>query len=278
MKPKANRSVAGALVAGATVICGLNFAAQDPASVRVTPLTQAHAHNDYEHTRPLFDALDHGFCGVEADIWLVDGRLLVAHDRASTTPARTLEALYLDPLRQRVDQNRGRVFPGGPSLTLLIDVKSDATNTYRALRSTLQRYESMLTRFRAGRTETNAVTVIVSGNRARELMAGEAVRLAAYDGRIEDLNGSDSPHLIPLISDNWTKLFRWRGAAKEGELPAEERRTLNAYVSRVHSQGRRLRFWATADNPIMWQTLRDAGVDLINTDDLDGLQKFFNGP
>src|SRR5262249_1980163 len=33
-----------------------------------TPLIHAHAHNDYEHTRPLFDALDQGFCSVEADI------------------------------------------------------------------------------------------------------------------------------------------------------------------------------------------------------------------
>ncbi len=45
------------------------------------PLPQAHAHNDYEHERPLLDALSHGFCSVEADIYLVDGALLVAHDR-----------------------------------------------------------------------------------------------------------------------------------------------------------------------------------------------------
>jgi hypothetical protein len=36
-------------------------------------LERAHAHNDYEHERPLFDALDHNFKSVEADIWLVNG-------------------------------------------------------------------------------------------------------------------------------------------------------------------------------------------------------------
>ena len=46
----------------------------------VSPLPQAHAHNDYEHDRPLRDALDPGFTSVEADVWLVDGKLLVAHD------------------------------------------------------------------------------------------------------------------------------------------------------------------------------------------------------
>ena len=40
-----------------------------------TPLFQAHAHNDYEHARPLHDALEHGFWSVEADIYLVDGEL-----------------------------------------------------------------------------------------------------------------------------------------------------------------------------------------------------------
>lgn len=45
------------------------------------PLVHAHAHDDYEHKRPLFDALDRGFCSVEADVHLVDGQLLVAHIR-----------------------------------------------------------------------------------------------------------------------------------------------------------------------------------------------------
>ena len=51
------------------------------------PLPKAHAHNDYEHKCPLLDALDHGFCGVEADIYLVDGTLLVAHDRKDLKPS-----------------------------------------------------------------------------------------------------------------------------------------------------------------------------------------------
>src|ERR1041385_3971816 len=73
------------------------------------PLLHAHAHNDYEHKRPLLDALDHGFCSVEADIFLVDGKLLVAHELGKTKPERTLQALYLDPLRELVKANGGRV-------------------------------------------------------------------------------------------------------------------------------------------------------------------------
>jgi len=46
------------------------LAAETPAEPIL--LTQAHAHNDYAHARPLFDALDQGFCSVEAYIFLLD--------------------------------------------------------------------------------------------------------------------------------------------------------------------------------------------------------------
>jgi glycerophosphoryl diester phosphodiesterase len=239
------------------------------------PLSQAHAHNDYEHARPLLDALEHGFCNVEADVWLVNGQLLVAHDLKEARPERTLQALYLDPLQSRVTRNGGAVYRGGPPFTLLVDVKSDATNTYVALREALKRYDRMLTRFYPDRTGTNAVTVIISGNRARGLMVSETDRLAAYDGRLADLDGADSPHLIPLVSDNWTQHFRWRG---EGPMPAAERMKLKQLVERTHQQGRRLRWWGTPDTAAMWVELRRAGVDLINADDLAGLQEFLLSP
>jgi len=277
MKLRSIARFAFVLFTVARILRAVDCAAQAPKSGGVTPLPRTHAHNDYEHKRPLFDALDQGFCSVEADVWLVDGRLLVSHDRTNASPERTLQALYLDPLRRRVELNRGRVFSNGPPVTLLIDLKSDATNTYVALRSVLRQYEGMLTRFYADRTITNAITVIISGNRPLEFMAAEPVRLAAYDGRIADLDSNASPHLIPLISDNWTRFFRWNATAADGPFSPEERRKLDDYVTRTHAQGRRIRFWGTADNAPMWETLRDAGVDLINTDNLEGLNKFLTG-
>lgn len=64
---------------------------------RPRPLWRAHAHNDYLHTRPLLDALDHRFGSVESDIFLVGKQLLVAHDPVELDPTRTLESLYLAP-------------------------------------------------------------------------------------------------------------------------------------------------------------------------------------
>ena len=242
-----------------------------PEGKALKPLLHAHAHNDYEHKRPLFDALECGFCSVEADIWLVDGKLLVAHDRNQVKPERTLQALYLDPLRERARRNGGRVYPNGPEVTLLVDVKSDAGKTYTALREVLKEYSDLLTVFRSGSTTTNSVAVIISGNRARGMMGDETVRYAALDGRLEDLDSNAPSHFIPLVSESWTKIFKWRGA---GPMPNVEKQTLRQTVTKAHAQARKVRFWATPDQPKVWKELLDAGVDLVNADDLAGLQAF----
>lgn len=247
-------------------LCGVPSMAAE-----AVPLLSAHAHNDYLHARPLLDALDHGFRSVEADIFLVDGQLLVAHTRSAVKPGRTLQALYLNPLRERVRQNGGRVYRGGPECMLLIDLKSDWRTIYPALRAVLMNYAGMLTTFRDGATQTNAVRVIISGNRSREMFAGEAIRYAAFDGEPRDLDSVASPDFIPWISSSWGAVFKWRG---DGPMPEAERTRLAEIVTKAHEQGRRVRFWGAPDRLAFWQMLRDAGVDLINTDDLSGLEKF----
>ena len=240
------------------------------------PLPRAHAHNDYRHERPLHDALAHGFTGVEADIFLVDGDLYVAHDRHEITPERTLRRLYLDPLRERVKQNGGRVYPNGQQVTLLIDIKSEAAATYKVLDRILAEYKDIFTSFGPDGRRDRAVLAVISGNRPYELMASQEVRYAGYDGRLTDLQSDAPADLMPLVSDNWTRHFKWRGA---GRMPAEERAKLREIVQAAHDKSKRVRFWATPDNPspareALWRELILAGVDMLNTDDLKGLQQF----
>lgn len=236
-----------------------------------TPLSQAHAHNDYAHQRPLFDALAQGFCSVEADIFLVDDKLLVGHTPFDLTASRTLQRLYLDPLRERVRKNKGRVFAAGPQFTLLIDIKSEAATTYRALAAVLAAYRDILTEVRDGKLIPRAVTVVISGNRSQELIAADSPRFAGIDGRLSDLDSNLPGHLLPLISDRWTSHFRWRG---EGPMPASEKQKLHDIVRKAHQAGRRIRFWATPEKATVWSELREAQVDHINTDNLKGLRTF----
>jgi len=263
--------IAAGLVAGLSAAAALYAGAQEHSTV--SPLPRAHAHNDYWHERPLLDALQQGFCSVEADVFLSDGRLLVGHDRAELRPHLTLESLYLQPLHERVMRNGGRVYPDGPRFTLLVDIKSAAEETYQQLHAVLDAYADMLTRCENGRVREGAVSVIVSGNRPRALMAAAPLRLAAMDGRLDDLNTDVAPSLIPLVSDRWTSHFEWRG---DGAIPDEEWTKLCTIVVRCHESGRRVRFWAVPHKRVVWDTLWDAGVDLINTDDLPGLSAYLN--
>lgn len=248
-------------------------AADEPS--KVVPLTNVHAHNDYEHTRPLLDALDNGFCSFEADIHLVDGKLLVAHSRAAVKPDRTLESLYLDPLREHVQKNGGRVYPGGPPVWLLIDFKGDPKTIYPVLRKVLEQYAPILTVWRDGKMTPGAVTPVLTGNHpAESVLAAESVRYAAIDGVLEALDRNPPADLVPWMSSQWSLTFKWKGT---GPMPDIERQKLRDIVEKAHAQGRLVRFWGAPDNPTTWDALRAAKVDLINTDDLPGVRKFLSG-
>lgn len=235
-------------------------------------LSGGHAHNDYEHATPLIEALERGFISVEADIHLVGDALLVAHDADEVRPERTLQSLYLDPLRERFRAQRGRLRPDGSPLILLVDFKTEATSTYERLREVLESYRPMLTVFADDYTLPGGISVILSGNRPFDLVASEPVRLVALDGRLKDLHRPDRPkNLVPLISDNWTSHFNWRG---EGALSPRESEKLTNLIRQAHSRGQLIRFWDNPDQESYWSLARSAGVDLINTDNLAGLSHF----
>jgi len=240
------------------------------------PLLHAHAHNDYRHAPPLFAALRHGFTSVEADVFLVGDKLCVGHDPNELQPDKTLQSLYLEPLRDLVKANGGRVYRGSSRFILLVDLKTPAEPTYRRLHDILTGYRDILAGLGPQGRKKGAVLVIVSGNRPLELMQAQPVRYAGYDGRLTDLDSRASADVIPLISDQWSKHFTWRG---EGPMPPEEQRKLKNVVQKAHAQGRLVRFWATPDAPspareAFWRELLSEGVDLLNTDDLKGLQEF----
>ncbi|MFE2045492.1 phosphatidylinositol-specific phospholipase C/glycerophosphodiester phosphodiesterase family protein [Streptomyces sp. NPDC059477] len=270
----------GVALAGSVALPGATALAGENEQRSPRPLWRAHAHNDYEHPRPLLDALDHRFGSVEADIYLVGGQLLVAHDPEDLDPARTLESLYLDTLAARVKANRGWVYRGHrTSFQLLIDIKTEGASTYLELDRHLKRYKNLFTTYSRGRVRPGAVTAVISGDRAARVpMEAQTERRAFYDGRLADLGSSAPASFVPLISDNWTLNFTWRGV---GAFPAAERQKLRAIVDAAHARRQTVRFWATPDlagpaRDALWGELLAADVDFINTDDLLGLEAFLD--
>ncbi len=226
-------------------------------------LINAHAHNDYEHKRPLFDALDAGFTSVEADVFLVNGLLLVAHNRRDLKPSRTLQALYLEPLFKRVKAN-GAVYEGH-EFTLMVDIKADPEAATKALIKELEPYRAWISTL-----IPRAVKIVVSGAGDRSVIQDESFRLLSRDGGPADLDLPRNP-ILAWVSDNWSNQFKWGGV---GPMPETEREKLKEIVKKAHDRGYKLRFWATPESPAVWTELRKAEVDLIGTDKLGDLRDF----
>ncbi len=243
------------------------------ARAAVVPLPQAYSHNDYKQARPLEDALDRGFCSVEADVHLRGDELFVAHTGGEIKPGATLRTLYLDPLLKRVRANGGRVYPGGPTFVLMVEFKSGGEESWPVLKKMLEPYAEMLTAFTPELTEHGAVTVVITGHTPDALLRAEKRRLAGLDGGYGDRN-SEEPTLYPVISASWGSRFEWRG----GRMDSAERARLDRAVKDAHGHARLIRFWGIPDREETWALLRDAGVDLINTDHIERLKKFLLAP
>ena len=251
-------------------------------------LARAHAHNDYEHARPLLDALDQGFTSVEADVYVAPlpagtpgalagaTGLYVAHDPQDIRPENTLAALYLEPLKARAAVNGGCILKDCAQFYLLIDAKTEAETTYAAIEAELAKYDTLFVRYENGGVRPGAVIATLSGNRPLATMKAATSRYTFYDGRFSDLDSAEPVTLIPLISDSWTTHFGWDGT---GAMPADQKAKLLDAIAKSHSKGRRVRLYnvpdaAGAARENIWRELLAADQDQINTDDLAGLRAF----
>lgn len=241
-----------------------------PKNDDITPsasvLSHAHSHNDYRQDRPLREALMRGFASVEADVHLVGGELYLGHWMPQVSRSSTLLEAYLEPLNALMTRQNGKVYGGYDGVFyLMIDVKTDSLATYKALRLLLLQYPVF---------QCNPhFQVFISGNRAIYHILKDEEQVMALDGRLPDLDKPVASAYMPVISDNFRKYFKWRG---KGPMPASEMESLKIMTDKAHRQGKKLRFWSIPDQSNVWETLLNAGVDLINTNDLQGLQQFFS--
>ncbi|MDB6130148.1 MAG: hypothetical protein JWM04_1255 [Verrucomicrobiales bacterium] len=238
----------------------------------VQPLSGTHAHNDYEHVHPLMDALSYGFSSVEADIYLVDNALLVAHELKKVTPEKTLESLYLAPLEEQIRKNAGTVYGTNFDFVLMIDIKGNGNEVYPVLQKVLLKYQHILTHYSAASVKRGPVSVVLSGSRPSASLLAEAQdRLVALDGKVKELTAADSNLLYPWVSENWADFFTWKGI---GDFQPDEKDRLYELVRRFHKEGRKVRFWNTPQTEQFWAAELACGVDYLNVDDLARAKQF----
>ena len=234
------------------------------------PLPHAHAHNDYKHSHPLQDALTQGFTSIEADVFPIDGELYVAHDLPqdpSSLP--TLRDLYLEPLAARYSQYHGHIYPNyKEDFYLMIDIKKEGEYAYQLLKEQLEDYEYLL------KTNGGPLSIFLSGARPLQAVQQDKETWVGIDGRPEDLGKGYSAKLMPVISQRYGKLISWRG---NGEISEKNSQILMDLVSNAHAEGKKVRLWASPEKEVVWKILREVGVDLINTDELERLKVFLLG-
>lgn len=260
----------GLLLVALAVFC------TDAAKAQNIPLINAFAHNDYQHKRPLFEAINNGYTYIEADVYIHKNQLVVTHVLPSIHHHRTLENLYLQPLADYVQKNNGEVYPGYTApVTLMIDIKSDGAKTYQLLKPILEKYRSLLSGYQNGQLQTGVVRIVLSGHKPYDLLRDDQNRLAFIDEDLRKINRDTTANenMMAMASCKYSKLLKWKGS---GLFSSRERNRLAAYVDQAHRCGAKVRLWSSPDNQAVWKQLLQCGVDLINTDKLARLKDFLN--
>lgn len=225
-----------------------------------------HSHNDYARNVPFWEAYANAAASIEADVILQNDVLYVAHEKATIQPERTLESLYLDPIRKAKDLKIGHQKP----FILLIDIKTEAYTTLEKLLKELEPYENLWN----SHDHEPFLSLVISGNRPKKEDYHKYPPHIKFDYQsVEDT--TDLPlDKIKMVSLNFRHISSWNGRE---DIDAGEKTRLMEAIKIAHELNKPIRFWATPDTPFAWKTLKALGVDYINTDDPYGASRSLSG-
>lgn len=248
------------LAALLTVSAALVATSPDPCTGGI--LLPAYSHNDYRNSRPLLDALLLGYRGVEVDLFLQKGDLVVGHDRSELRRERTLEHLYLTPLRDRLNAC-GYLLPGRAPFLLNIELKERDPEAFRVLVNQLERYDGL---FRQSAPVLNApVRLTLVGWWPRPMTGPDYLSVQlAMDGSVSEPVGEPTSR-IGLVSVDYTKALEWNG---KGNVPALAAASLKAARDTAEALGIPLRVHQAPPKRSIYQWLLASGVTLIGVKDL----------
>lgn len=241
-----------------------------PVSLNAQPLhysvANTHSHNDYEQPTPFWMAWQQRFGSIEADIWFVDGKVLVGHNRDELKSGRTLEEYYVKPLLACIEKNNGHPYSDtSRRLQILIDVKADSVVTLGALIALLDKYPAL--------EHCSCLKWVISGNRPDPSLYTSYPPFIAFDGILHAHYTPGELSRIAMMSDDLRYYTRWD--SRTG-IPDTEMAVLKEAVSRSHALHLPVRFWDAPDFPLAWHQLIQLQVDYLNTDHIADLAAYLN--
>ena len=227
-------------------------------------VANAHSHNDYEQAQPFFLAYQEQFGSIEADIHLVNGKILVAHDAKNVSPNLSLEKLYLDPLDLYIKKNNGTPYrDSSRSLQLLIDQKTEATTTLNGLIEVLKKYPSII--------HNKKIRITITGNRPEPKEYAQYPNYIWFDGRPNEVYSKEALTKVALISDDFGDYVKKKFPLV---ISVAENEHIQSVIQHAHQANIKFRFWGVPDDVTAWEKMIDYQVDYINTDHINGLADF----
>lgn len=224
-----------------------------------------HSHNDYESKLPFYGAYSNETGVIEADVFLVNNELFVAHTSKEITAHNTLKSMYLEPLSSKLKTLEGKAYPSNKPLILMIDIKSDADTTLKAITQQLKTFPDIIS--------NKNIKVVISGNRPVATLWATYPDFIYFDGRLTENYTSDQLARVEMISEDVKEITVWNG---KGVLTQPDSEKIQAIIKKVHDQNKKIRFWATQDNVNTYMTLMNLKVDFIGTDKVTELAQFIN--
>jgi alkaline phosphatase len=222
-----------------------------------------HAHNDYQKQEPLTNAIRNKVFSIEADVYLYNNKLVVAHDKNELPGASTLDSLYLQPIIKLFRKNKGTISKDRKYRpVLMIDIKENSETVFRELIKSLSPDRSVFDR----KVNPKAVQIVISGDRGVFSKWNSYPSFIWFDGRPNEAYDSATLQRVAFISDSYLN-----------HINAEDSTTrLEELIKKVHGMNKLLRLWATPDSPASWKRLRQLGIDIINTDKPAECRNYFD--
>ena len=222
------------------------------------------SHNDYAGSNPFYGAYALRVGYIEADVFLADDRLFVAHFQSEIKQDRTLEALYLEPLKKEIIKNSEWAYPDTTlPLKLMIDLKTEGMATLKKLISQLYFYPEVV--------HAKGFEIFISGNAPSPDRWSEFPSFIYFDGRPGIKYAPEQLERISLISDNFRNYSKWTGL---GDIPPADKTRLDSLINSVHAIGKKIRFWSAPDNETGWSALVRLKADVIGTDRVPELVQY----
>jgi alkaline phosphatase len=225
-----------------------------------------HSHNDYEQKQPFFAAYNLGFDSIEADLYLKDGELCVAHDQKDVSTDQTLKKLYIEPLLIKIKENGGYPYSNKKSLQLLLDLKKDGKDILKVLYKELKPYQK----------ELRHVTISISGDMPPPDEFENYDKMFFFDGRKKLIYSKKAFKKVSLVSASFLDFGKyWTGKMPLSDDVSEK---IRIFVEEMHAKNKKVRIWGTPNTTLAYETLQKLKVDIIGTDDLALLRNFIDNP